>query len=645
MTTLWQTGTTIARRMRVKGAGLDPTLTQLRVASLLNATDMQPAGLAPSAIVCIRTLRTSRHVPLSLQHGGVRPPHAWEQSFNASLEEIVRHAVYPIFGPVPINSEAIIFNDTAELLACMAADWCEGLLPTRWWWKSLFKTSDVISQLFPTWLDAPAYAPAALQHLATRNLVIPFVRSLSNDNARLLLQKILHTFSLPALYQALLEPDVGATFMAPVAGDGSFDNVDNPHNGRDQSGPYDDHSHSTMLSKSITAPWQHIVPEAGRNELRPYRNQQCLLGIGLMLHRAPTTVRTAAFAESIQNWRNVTYTINTDDKMVGAQFMAPVVTALNPAEISIADNGRHTSHPEDTTNDHMVRAQFIAPLASDGFSDNVDDLRDGRHTSGPYDVTIQQGAPIHSQDIISDTPINPQQITVSPPDAQSIETPLEIHIDTAFGGLFYLINLALFLNLYSDFTTPMKPGIELPIWDFIALLGQQLLGDTIKQDPIWPLLAQLVERDEHDEPEKDFTPLDGWYIPVAWLETLSMEMIKQFEMNVDDTGKRAPARGCPYNDTTVSSCHCRGIPLRVPCCPFTMVSYIYTRLQLALGLDSQEQVAPLLCVHEAHVRVTATHLDVFFSLNTLPIEIRLAGLDRNPGWVPATGRFIAFHFS
>jgi len=42
--------------------------------------------------------------------------------------------------------------------------------------------------------------------------------------------------------------------------------------------------------------------------------------------------------------------------------------------------------------------------------------------------------------------------------------------------------------------------------------------------------------------------------------------------------------------------------------------------------------------------VTATHVDIFFALDELPIEIRLAGLDRNPGWVPAAGRFIALHY-
>ena len=196
MTTFWQEGTTVARHLRVKGAGLDPTLTQLRVASLLNAADIQPAGLTPSAIVCIRKLSTSRHVPLSLQHGGVRPPHAWEQSVTASLEQMIRHAARPILSPVPANAEAVIFADQAELLACMANDWCEGVITTRWWWQGLFKGTEMVQVLLPTWLNAPEYVPAALQHLAVRNLVIPFVRSLSNDNARLLLQKIMHAFSI-----------------------------------------------------------------------------------------------------------------------------------------------------------------------------------------------------------------------------------------------------------------------------------------------------------------------------------------------------------------------------------------------------------------------------------------------------------------
>jgi hypothetical protein len=32
-------------------------------------------------------------------------------------------------------------------------------------------------------------------------------------------------------------------------------------------------------------------------------------------------------------------------------------------------------------------------------------------------------------------------------------------------------------------------------------------------------------------------------------------------------------------------------------------------------------------------------------LATLPIELRIAGLDRDPGWIPSAGRSISFHFA
>ncbi|HEY6139153.1 MAG TPA: hypothetical protein VI670_15425, partial [Thermoanaerobaculia bacterium] len=44
------------------------------------------------------------------------------------------------------------------------------------------------------------------------------------------------------------------------------------------------------------------------------------------------------------------------------------------------------------------------------------------------------------------------------------------------------------------------------------------------------------------------------------------------------------------------------------------------------------------------VALTPAHVDVFFSLAAHPIEIRLSGLDRDPGWLLPAGRHVAFHF-
>ena len=65
----------------------------------------------------------------------------------------------------------------------------------------------------------------------------------------------------------------------------------------------------------------------------------------------------------------------------------------------------------------------------------------------------------------------------------------------------------------------------------------------------------------------------------------------------------------------------------------------------ARALDRPEAIAlEFLCVTPARVLIGRTRLDVFFALASHPIAIRIAGFDRNPGWVPAAGRVIRFHY-
>src|SRR6185295_17353171 len=76
--------------------------------------------------------------------------------------------------------------------------------------------------------------------------------------------------------------------------------------------------------------------------------------------------------------------------------------------------------------------------------------------------------------------------------SESVETDAfaGIEIETKLGGFFYLINLALFLDLYGDFTRPTDAGIELNIWDFVVLIGSELTGDMFGSDSIFDLLAR-----------------------------------------------------------------------------------------------------------------------------------------------------------
>ena len=46
----------------------------------------------------------------------------------------------------------------------------------------------------------------------------------------------------------------------------------------------------------------------------------------------------------------------------------------------------------------------------------------------------------------------------------------------------------------------------------------------------------------------------------------------------------------------------------------------------------------------ARLYVTSSHVDVVLALRDIDLRVRRAGLDRDPGWKPAFGRVISFHF-
>jgi hypothetical protein len=164
-------------------------------------------------------------------------------------------------------------------------------------------------------------------------------------------------------------------------------------------------------------------------------------------------------------------------------------------------------------------------------------------------------------------------------------------IDTQLGGVFYLLNVAIGLGIYGDFTRPMQPGLELSIWDFLTLAARRLTSPRFKDDGLWALLADLAGRRAEDD----------------------VVMAKEM------TRRAAPS-------------------IR------WLMPSVRARLARTVGDIGRRRAGALLCVHRATILTSPTHVDVMFSLAELPIAIRVSGLDRNPGWIPAADRVIAFHY-
>jgi hypothetical protein len=668
-----EAGKTYVRRLRALSTSRDELALRLRLERTLSHASLHPSWLPPSAILCVRKLRGETASPQNAFGNGRGREADWERVVAARLETLARRAARPAREAVAAGAEAVIFDDQAELLACLASDWCGGVEATRWWWQSLFGVREVAAALLPAWLASPEHVPAALGHLSKAGKLSAFARKLDGRSAREIRRRVTQKFSLRALEDALEQTAQAAGRSQPPR----------EHEGEE--------ADRRGAQPSTRAPWERFVPQARAEELGD--EQSGLVGTSLMLLGAPAVVRSSAFAAAVSRWRL--------GEQSHAESGAPSVRAEDGGART---NGFATESQRGSDEGHKRGPGFEAEAresTTDGASGSQHAAREATEdnaSSVEFDVNARGGltedpaAPVEPRTGEHDRQARAEFSTVvrevershMTPQAQSYMPaeegdraprafidPLEYEarIRTEFGGVFYLLNVALFLNLYGDFTTPRARGLDLPVWDFLALVGAGFCGEGLRRDPLWALLRKLSGRDEEEEAGAGFTPPDDWRVPPDWLAAFPARRAWRWKTEggrlrvlhasgflIIDVAASGDAREQLEAETARYPQHLRG-PLRQA--SFAAVSepagtpegwlgrllpYLRARLGLALGVGEVKTLERLVCRHAAQVALTAARLDVTFELARLPLEVRLAGLDRDPGWVPAAGRHVAFHF-
>jgi hypothetical protein len=203
----------------------------------------------------------------------------------------------------------------------------------------------------------------------------------------------------------------------------------------------------------------------------------------------------------------------------------------------------------------------------------------------------------------TDVPVAAPEPELVPIPVAEVDAPTTIA--TELGGVLFLVNVGIALGLYADFTSPGRTGIGLDFWRFLSLLGGRLLARRpARRDAVWQLLRDLARPDA-----PRFRPPSR--PPRAWTTALTPR----------DRALLERAKGDPLDRWIAQVAVC-----------------VRARLRGA-GVE----VGALLR-RPARVEVAETRVDATFELACHPVEVRLAGLDRDPGFVPAAGRTIAFHF-
>ncbi|HYV06446.1 MAG TPA: hypothetical protein VFB82_17750 [Blastocatellia bacterium] len=736
-------GNTYVNKLRATGGSQDALALRIRLERALAGARLHPSGLPASGILCVRKLRDPMPGGLRIEGGSVQAPVAWERAVAESLDQLAARAARPALGYVPLNADAVVFLDRPEFLACLAIDWLEGAAATRWWWRSIFEALDATSAVVHAWMEALEYVPVALVQLVERGKAAEFVSSLGESKSRMLLNGITRRFALQELEVAL---------------DVVLQDISDQYNAQPRAVLPDKRPGSQAALAVKQPPWRRWAKETRDRELAIA--QESLLGIGLMLVRAPAVVRSRSFVKELLKWHTIETGVSAVEKT------SPVVPITNPVYESSDRREpmpatRDLAETDETRNEMLQdRDTFQRPP---GDSDRPNSRAELLNTVvGRSDENAASIAP-EAETRLTDAHDEPLQLNeVAVPELAheaaaesslalvsslsqeaSCDAPVETQIETEFGGIFYLINVGLFLNLYGDFTTPAEPGIDLSIWDFVALTARDLAGSEIETDPVWKLLAQLSGRSEGESPGQAFEPPDSWRLPSEWLAAFPEESAFGWEITEDTSdasvadrrggrdahastlsdqkggGREVRASGTrrlrvwhsegflvvdvPLDEDaeqqleretreykTMASLEFRSEPSeskdssKLERWLAWLIPYVRARLARALGIHvgaalrgrpspwPEEGAAPgsagipacmssgekeagrdacaprslpeLLLDHRARVVVSATHLDVFFSLEDHPLEIRLAGLDRDAGWVPAAGRYVSLHY-
>lgn len=644
-----ENNTTLVGRLRIRSRSSDPQAEQQRVARLLRSATLHPTGLPQSATLVVRRLVDPLPSRLRAGPSDVVPDAAWQRAVAATLETLATSAARPAYGAVPAEINAVLFYDRAEVLAALAFDWMSGALALQWWWRELLRGRDVVTALLDEWIQSPQYVPGALDLLAQRTRAVQFVQRLPHQAASQILEAVGTAFGIPRFVSE------------------RFQLEDSSQKGNDLP-PLPAFSRAAQLRRPAVDPpgpsllW---VPEAFTPGLSAV--QSILLIQALMLRRAPGIARTAAFQEELFQWQE---RVGTSSERVGQSTseVQPALRGERKQEPPLFE-GTEKSTIEQATIDpislpaalHGQRSEQIELEIKRGATPIGDVNKDqGKRrrglasnpqstpATGELTVATYQTQPLDvaGQEVLSMQELASQAAVLSEDSPLKKVVEPSISVETKYGGVFFLVPLALYLYIYSDFTSPAKPGLELSIWDFLALISLELTNGEIEKDPLWGEMASLAGRTTSQQPGRGFDPPDEWRIPPDWLEPFSEVYDARPTLANGRLITMHPAGFTVLDvaDTVNESCdfEVMGEPVdRLQRWVGWMASYFRARLLRALGRDD---AVALLCDRPAHVVLTLTHVDVTFSLDHHPIEIRMSGLDRDPGWIPAAGRYVSFHF-
>lgn len=587
---------TRVQRLRVHGQGLSASHARQHVTRWMERQTPTRLGLPPDAIVLLRSVRT----PWSALH-----PDSPVDVLAGRLRSAVRPAMGTSPGP---GCEAVWFADEAELLACLAHDSVQGSIGHQWWWQTWLGRRPTAEEALQAWLTSARSAPAAMVRLKAMGPGLAWARHIGSTGRVALLQAIQRHHPVAQGVSAWLTQALGNAEVTLSSQEAAADMAPPPQTGPRAGGPWPFASEPT--------------PSHRPEDLHRLDGASLLLALCTLLHGSPHLALDAR-----QLRARLTPAPTAPDERHGQVSQRDLDSLRLLAEQQPAQP--HVAKPSPPSTGPRHARQDTAPdHASDQRHGEAKPLRLAAPSHGMQDASATEPTTTTDMPMAPSTPINqgPTAACASAAPTQRCAPPLHTvrshPTQTSLGGVFFLLNVALAWELYGDFTRPRHALLSVSPWQFLHAAGIALLGRSFASDPIagW-LRAQAPFGRPRPAAAMGAAPLA--LLPEA--EAHRLESLDAFRPahGPSSTAQRTPRRA----EHELS-------------CWWPLLRH---RLSLALNLPESEAIATCLRL-PARIERRGERVDVGFSLHHLPLAVRLAGLDRNPGWVPASGCDVRFHF-